>query len=73
MEANKSDYIQDFSGNPVNAMFNMSKTASAASRPVNELSIDEQEQQARQQEQEILWNIFFNYKFFNNKKFKRIC
>lgn len=54
MEANKSDYIQDFSGNPVNAMFNMSKTASTASRPVNELSIDEQEQQARQQEQEIL-------------------
>ena len=54
MEANKVDYIQDLSGNPVNAMFNMSKTANTTSKPVNELSIDEQEQKSRQQEQNIL-------------------
>lgn len=48
MQANQTDYIQDFSENPVNAMFNMSKTQ--RNSQVNELSIEDEEKKSKQEE-----------------------
>lgn len=48
MQANQTDYIQDFSENPVNAMFNMSRTQ--RNSQVNELSIEEEEKKSKQEE-----------------------
>lgn len=48
MQANQVDYVQDFSENPVNAMFNMSVTPK--NPQINELSIDEEEKRSKEEE-----------------------
>lgn len=53
MQANQNEYIHDFSGNPVNAMFNMSKVPNSSPK-INELSFEEQEIQERNREEQTL-------------------
>lgn len=50
MEANKIDYIHDFSDNPVNAMFNMSNNVKSTPLEMKQVSIEEEEKKAKQEE-----------------------
>lgn len=52
MQANQTDYIQDFSENPVNAMFGISNKP--RNPQINELTIEEEERKAKQEENKNL-------------------